>query len=163
MLDRYKKFNDRLSIWMEWVGLVAIMLMILITCVDVIGAKIFLRPVFGAIDIVMLAQLIAIAFAACATLLMGRHVQVEFFVMMLPQKLQAIVDAFIQLLGLGLFAVMAWQLFVYAHLLQITGEVSSTARIPLHFFAYAVALSMIPVCLILLRYFLKSIGLVVKK
>jgi len=148
---------------MEWVGLVAIMLMILITCVDVIGAKIFLRPVFGAIDIVMLAQLIAIAFAVGATLLMGRHVQVEFFVMMLPQKLQAIVDAVIQVLGLGLFILITWQLFVYAHLLRTTGEVSSTARIPLHYFAYAVALSLIPVCLILLYYLLKSIYLVVKK
>ena len=160
MLDRFKKFNARLTIWLEWVGLLAILLMILITCVDVIGAKIFLRPVFGAIDIVTLSQLIAIAFAAGATLLIGRHVQVEFFVILLPKKPQAIVDAFVQLLGLALFLLMIWRLTLYAHAMQITGEVSSTARIPLYFFAYGVALSFIPVCLILLHNFLKSIRMV---
>jgi TRAP-type C4-dicarboxylate transport system permease small subunit len=157
MPDGFKKFNARLSTWMEWVGLIAVLLMILITCVDVIGAKLFLRPVFGAIDIVMIAQLIAITFAAAATLLAGRHVQVEFFMMMLPKKPQAIVDAFVHLVGLGLFALMFWRLMLYARTLQITGEVSSTARIPLHYFAYGVALSFIPVCLILIYNLIQSI------
>jgi TRAP-type C4-dicarboxylate transport system permease small subunit len=160
MLDCFEKINKRVSSWLEWVGLLAVLLMIFITCIDVIGAKLFLRPVFGAIDIVMLAQLIAIAFAAGATLLIGRHVEVEFFVTMLPKKPQALVDAFVQLLGLALFVLMVWRLILYAHALQVTGEVSSTARIPLYYFAYGVALSFTPVCLILLHNFLKSIRMV---
>ncbi len=163
MLDRFEKFNFRLSLWLEWVGLVAIFLMILITCVDVIGAKVFLRPVFGAIDIVMLAQLVAIAFAAGATLLIGKHVQVEFFVMIFPKRWQAVVDAIIQLLGCALFVLIVCRLVLYGYSLQITGEVSSTARIPLHFFAYGVALASVPVCLILFLNFLKSICMVSKK
>jgi len=160
MLERFEKLNSRLSRWLEWLGLVAILLLILITCVDVIGAKVFLKPVFGAIDIVKLAQLIAIAFAVAATLLVGRHVQVEFFVILLPKKIQALVDAFVQLLGFALFVVIVWRMTVYAYLMQVSGEVSSTARIPLFYFAYGVAVSFVPVCLIYLHDFLKSIRVV---
>ncbi len=163
MLDRFKKFNSRLSLWLESVGLLAVFLMILITCIDVMGAKLFLRPVFGALDIVMISQLIAISFAASATLLKGRHVQVEFFVMVLPQKWQAAVDAFIHLLGFGLFALTVWRLIIYAHALQVTGEVTSTARIPLHYFAYSITIPFVSVCLILIYDFLKSIRMVVGK
>ncbi|MBW1721223.1 MAG: TRAP transporter small permease [Deltaproteobacteria bacterium] len=158
MLEQVEKFTRRLSTVLEWVGLVAVMFMVLITCADVLGAKIFLRPVFGAIDLVMLAQLVAISFAASATLLVGKHVQVEFFVMMFPARLKAIVDAFIQLLGFSLFVVIVWRLTVYGYHLQISGEVSSTARIPLYFFAYGAALACLPVCLLLLLHFLKIIG-----
>lgn len=163
MLDRFEKFNYHLSNWLEWIGLVAILLMVTITCADVIGAKIFLRPVFGAIDIVMLAQLVAISFAAGATLIVGKHIEVEFFVMMFPKRLQVVVAAFTHLLGVALFAVIVWRLILYGYALQVTGEVSSTARIPLHYFAYGVALASVPMCLILLHRFLKSIHMVGKK
>ena len=163
MLDRFERFNSRLSNWLEWVGLVAILLMVLITCADVVGAKIFLRPVFGAIDIVMLAQLAAISFAASATLIVGKHIEVEFFVVLFPKRLQAVVAAFTHLLGLALFAAIIWRLILYGYTLQINGEVSSTARIPLHFFAFGVALACVPVCLILVHKFLKSIRMVGNK
>lgn len=163
MLDSFERFNSRLTALLEWVGLLAIFFMILVTCVDVIGAKVFLRPVFGAIDIVMLCQLIAISFAAGATLLTGKHVQVDFFVIILPRRVQAAVDSFIHLLGFALFVSIVWRLILYAYSLQIRGEVSSTARIPLYYFAYGVALACIPVCLILLHDFLKSLATVGKE
>ena len=163
MLDRFGKFNDRLSTWLEWVGLVAILLMILITCVDVVGAKVFLRPVFGAIDLVMIAQLIAISFAASATLLVGKHIEVEFFVAMFPKRVQALVGAFTDLLGLALFVAIVWRMILYGYYLQSVGEVSSTARIPLHFFGYGVALACVPVCLILAHNFLKSLRMMGNK
>ena len=63
MLDKLEKFNGRLSDWFEWIGLAAMLLMMVTTCIDVVGAKIFRWRLFGAIDIVMLSQLVAIAFA----------------------------------------------------------------------------------------------------
>jgi TRAP-type C4-dicarboxylate transport system permease small subunit len=120
----------------------------LITFIDVIGAKLFQRPVLGAIDIVMLAQLLAISFAAASTLLSGRHVQVEFFVMMLPKRVQVMVDFLIHIFCLVLFVLIVWRLTVYGYFLQTGGEISPTAQIPLYPFAYAIALASIPVCLI---------------
>jgi len=162
-LAKFEKFNRSLSGWFEWIGLAGLLVVMFITCIDIIGAKVFLRPVFGALDIVMLGQLVAISFAAAYALILGRHVQVEFFVTMLPRRAQAVIDSIILLLGLALFILIIWRLCVYGYYLQTGGEESATARIPLYPFAYGIALASIPVCLVLLAEFLNAIVRMVKR
>jgi TRAP-type C4-dicarboxylate transport system permease small subunit len=157
MFNKFENFNRQLGDWCEWLGLAALLLMMVITCIDVVGAKVFLRPVLGAIDIVQLSQIVAISFAAGMTLILGRHIQVEFFFNLLPRPVQAISDSVVRLLGLGLFIVIVWRLFVLGRSFQTTGEYTATAYIPLYPFAYAIALACIPVCLVLLLDFLKSL------
>jgi TRAP-type C4-dicarboxylate transport system permease small subunit len=156
-LDKFEKFNKRLSQGAEWVGFFAIFLIVVITCVDVVGAKVFRAPIFGALDFVMLAQLIAISFAVAIALIMGKHVQVEFFVMLLPKRLQSGIDCIVNFLGFVLFIVIVWQLFAYGYGMQVGGEESMTARLPLAPFAYAAAVGLFPVCLIYLHKLLTSI------
>ncbi|UCE33321.1 MAG: TRAP transporter small permease [Deltaproteobacteria bacterium] len=163
MLRKLEEFNRSLSGWFEWIGLGGLLIMMLITCIDVIGAKIFLKPVFGAIDIVMLGQLVAISFANALSLLLGRHVQVEFFVPMLPRRAQAVTDSIVFLLALILFVLIIWRLCVYGYSLQTGGEVSATARIPLSPFAYGIALASVPVCVVFFLEFLNSVIRIVKK
>jgi TRAP-type C4-dicarboxylate transport system permease small subunit len=163
MLDKFEKFNRRLSEGVEWIGFGAIFLMVVLTCVDVVGAKVFRAPVFGALDVVMLAQLIAVSFAVAITLIMGRHVQVTFFVMLLPKRLQSGIDVIVNFLGLGLFIVIVWRLFAYGYGMQLGGEESMTLRIPTAPFAYAAAVGCIPVCLIYLQKLLTAIIKTVKK
>jgi len=156
VLDRLEQFNRRLSAYMEAVALVGFLLMMVVTCVDVIGAKVFLHPLFGSIDIVELSQLVAISFAGASALILGNHVQVEFFMVMLPKRLRAMGDCVVHLLGFFLFALIVWQLYLYGHSLRVAGEVSSTIRIPLYGFAYGFALASVPVCLVLLTRMIKS-------
>lgn len=157
MLDKFEKFNHRLSDWFEWIGLAGMLLMMAITCIDVVGAKVFHWRLFGAIDIVMLSQIVAIAFAASMALILGRHIQVEFFFKILPTRAQAVIDSIVLLLGLGLFILIIWRLCVLGYSFQTSGEHSATAYIPYYPFAYGIALASIPVCLILLLDFLKSL------
>ena len=156
-LDKFEAFNRKLSETIEWVGIIAIVLMMLITTVDVLGAKLFKLPIFGALDMMMILQLVAMSFAVAITLVFNRHVQVDFFVMLLPKRVQALVDCLVNLLGLFLFVLIVWQLILYGHDLQTGGEVSSTARIPFHPFTYGAALACVPVCLIYICGFLSSV------
>jgi len=148
---------------MEWIGVFAYLLVMVITCVDVLGAKLFRTPVYGAIDIVMLAQLLAISFAASVTLIVGRHIQVEFFSLLLPKRLQIIINCIVHLLGFVLFLLIVWRLFVFGYSFQTGGEETATASIPLYPFVYGAAVACIPVCLIFLHHFIESIIKVVKK
>lgn len=157
MLNKFENFNRRLSGWCEWLGIAAMLLMMVITCIDVVGAKIFKLPILGAIDIVQLSQIVAISFAASMTLILGRHIQVEFFYNLLPPRAQAVIDSAVPLLGLGLFIVIIWRLFVLGLSYQNTGEYTATAYIPVYPFAYAIAIACIPVCLLLLLEFFKSL------
>ena len=156
-LEKFERFNRTISGWVEWIGLFALLLMMILTCVDVVGAKVFRAPVFGTIDIVMIAQLIAISFAIAMALILGRHVQVEFFVPLLPKRVRHIVDCIVHFLGFALFVLIVWRLFTYGYSLQTGGEESMTARITLHPFAYGAAVACIPVCLVFLHRLIDSI------
>ena len=163
MMARFERYVEVFSTWLAWIGFTALVIMMTITCIDVVGAKLFLRPVFGAIDIVMLAQLVAIAFGGSATLILGRHVQVEFFMLLLPERVKAVVDAFVYLLCFALFALIVWRLVIYGHIMQTGGETSSTARIPLYPLAYSISFACIPLSLKLFLEIIKSILKAAKK
>ncbi|MEJ2156727.1 MAG: TRAP transporter small permease [Desulfobacteraceae bacterium] len=157
ILDNFKRFNEKVSTGFEWFGLAAFLLMMLLTTVDVIGAKLFLRPVDGSLDLMMILQLVAMSLALGTSYITGRHVQVEFFTPLLPKLVQRINRCFIRSLMLLLFIVMTWQLFVYGNDLKLYGEVSSTIRIPLYPFTYAAAVAFIPACLAALAKWIQAI------
>lgn len=163
MLDKFENLNTRLSRWCEWLSIAALVLMMAITCIDVVGAKVFRWRLPGAIDIVMLAQLVTIAFAAGMTLIKGRHISVEFFIKLLPQRVQNVVDSIVLLLLLGLFSLIIWQLIVLGYSFQTSGEYSATIYIPYYPFAYGIAIAIVPVWLIILLQFIKSLTKSVQK
>lgn len=163
MLDKIEKLNARICKGCEWIAVAAMLLMVAITCIDVLGAKVFKFPTPGSIDIVMLAQLVAISFAAGITMIEGRHIQVEFFVNILPRRLQYIIDSIVLFLGLALFSAIIWRVCVLGYSFQTSGEYSATIYIPYYPFAYGIALASIPVWLILLVQFLKSLAKSVNK
>jgi len=157
VLDKFERFNHRLSDWFEWIGLAGLLVMMAITCIDVVGAKVFRSPLLGSMDIVQLAQIVAVAFAASMALILGRHIQVEFVFNRLPRRAQAVINSIILLLGLGLFIIIVWRLCVLGYSFQTAGESSPTIYIRYYPFAYGIALACIPVCLVFFLGFLKSL------
>jgi TRAP-type C4-dicarboxylate transport system permease small subunit len=134
-----------------------------LTVADIIGIKLFRHPVPGAIELVAFLGVVVTAFAIAFTQVRRGHIQVEFFVMRLPEHARAGVIALVSLLGIALFALLAWQSFEFGQSLQASGEVSMTQRIPFYPFVYALTFCCIPICLVLLADFLKSVTKAVKK
>jgi TRAP-type C4-dicarboxylate transport system permease small subunit len=163
VLDKFEKFNQRISGWFEWVGMAGLLLVMLVTCVDVIGNKFFGSPLRGTLDMVQLFQLVAVSFACASTLIIGRHVKVEFLVTKLPRRAQAITISLVSLLELGLFILIIWRLLVLAHTFQTSGEYTASAHIPVYPFVYGAALACIPVCLVFIHELISSLARVVKR
>ena len=157
MLNKLEEFNRRLSAWFEWIGVVGMLLMVLITCIDVIGAKVFNSPLLGAIDIVELAQIVALSFANSMTLIVGRHIRVEFVFNKLSRNTQNLVNTIVNFLLLVLFIIIIWRVIVHGYSFQSSGEYSMTAYIPYHPFTYGIAIACIPVLLTFLIVFIKSL------
>ena len=157
MLKKLEKINQRVSGWFEWIGIAALLIIMVVTFVDVVGAKIFTWRVPGAIDIVMVSQTVAIAFAAAMLLILGRHVRVTFFIDRLPKRAQGVIEIIIHILELGLFILIVWRLFVFGYYMQTGGEGTMTIRIPLYPFGYGLAAALIPVCLVILLRLINSI------
>lgn len=132
---------------MEAIGVLALIVTMAITFTDVIGAKVFLMPVPGSIDMVMMAQIVAISFGAMSTLIACGHVSVEFFLMKMPKTIKKLIIFFIEMLCLILFLLICWRLAIYGYQVYHEGEVSPTAHIPLYPFAFGITLAMIPLCI----------------
>ena len=141
MLDKIEEFNRHLSACFEWIGMAGMLLMMLITCIDVIGAKVFNSPFLGAIDIVELSQVIALSFANSMTLLTDRHIRVEFVFNKLSQNTQNLISTVINFIEMVLFIIIIWRVIVLGYSFHSSGEYSMAAYIPYHPFTYAIAIS----------------------
>jgi len=137
--------------------------MLSLTVADVITVKLFKLPIPGAIEIVALLGVVVIAFALAYTYALGGHIRVEFLVMRLPRRAQASISVFILMLGLALFAALAWRSYDFARVLQTTGEVSMTQGIPFYPFVQGIALCSPLVCLLLLLELLRSVKKAMEK
>ncbi|OGA19430.1 MAG: hypothetical protein A3G25_07290 [Betaproteobacteria bacterium RIFCSPLOWO2_12_FULL_63_13] len=163
MLEKFETFNEAVSRWVAWIGFAAVFFMVVLTCVDVVGTKLFRLPVPGSLDIMMLLQLIGVSFAAATTLITDRHVSVEFFVVLLPKRAQALIDCIVQLLCLLLFVLIVWRLITHGYHLQTGREETPTIQVAIAPFSYAAALAIVPVCLVYLQRTLGSILRLVNK
>jgi len=159
MFKGIEKLTRAVSVWFERAGIVAMLLMLTATCVDVIGTKCFGSPFLGAIDIVTLSQVVAIAFAVAIAQISGRHISMEFLLASLPERSQAAIDTLIYLLQALFFAVIVWRVFRLGLSLRAAGEVSATLFVPLYPFLIAVAIGFIPITVVCL---LNSVNAAVK-
>jgi len=132
-----RRFARRAAFVSETVGVYAVLFILALTVVDVIGAKVFLRPVRGSTELVGFAQLVAIAGGMAMACFAGRHVALEFVVDKLPKPAQRFVQALVGALGIVLFGLLAWQSFLYGRALSVSGQLAATARLPFWPFAYA--------------------------
>ncbi|MGB9627682.1 MAG: TRAP transporter small permease [Thermodesulfobacteriota bacterium] len=152
------KFIRSFSHSIEWFGMIGILLMFLVNLVDVVGAKLFLWPVPGATEVISFSQVLAIAPSIAFTLLLGRHIRVEFILDRFPKRIRAAITSISSFLSFVLFALILWQSYLYGVSLQKAGEIGSTSHIPFYPFAYLIAFCCVPVCLAFLMEVLKSLN-----
>jgi TRAP-type C4-dicarboxylate transport system permease small subunit len=140
----------------------AIVIMMLLTCVDVVlrlavtlhtrlGWAILrpFRPIPGTYELVCFLGLIAAAFAMAHTSVEEGHVSVNFFTRLLPKRGQAGFEVGTGLLSLFFFGIIAWRSYEYAIKVKEWNEVSMTLRLPYYPFAYGIAFSALTVSLVL--------------
>jgi TRAP-type C4-dicarboxylate transport system permease small subunit len=163
IIERIERFTNTLSKWLNWVAGIGLVGMLGLIVSDVIGIKLFNNPIPGAIEITAFLGVVVTAFAIAYTHITRGHIKVEFFIIRLPARVQVIIASFVFLLGIILFALLAWRSYEYGRILQVTGEVSMTQGIPFYPFVYALAFCCIPVCLVLLVELTKSVLKAVKK
>jgi TRAP-type C4-dicarboxylate transport system permease small subunit len=144
------RWADRLGVWWEWAGVAGVVVMVAVTCLDVLGAKLFLMPVPGATEIISLAQVTTMAFAVAATQRHRGHISVEMFVTGMNPRLRSLTRAFTAFLGLTLFSVLVVEAVRLGNEYLRAGEVTATVRIPFYPFAYLFGMALVPMAMMLL-------------
>jgi TRAP-type C4-dicarboxylate transport system permease small subunit len=157
VVERLEKFASSSSSWLNWMAGVGMVAMLALIVADIVGIKAFQQPVPGGIEVVAFLGVVVTAFAIAYTQAQRGHIHVDFLTMRLPKRAQAGVTAFVSLLGLALFVLLAWRSIDFGRVLQTSGEVSMTQGMPFYPFVYAIAFCCIPICLLLITDFLKSV------
>jgi TRAP-type C4-dicarboxylate transport system permease small subunit len=156
--DGLDKFAREFSGYLEWVGVIGFLLMFMVNLVDVVGAKVFTMPLRGSVELISFSQIVAMAPAVAFTLVLGRHIRVDFIVDRFPRRIRAAIGVISSAVSLLLFILILWQSYLYGASLQKSGEIGSTSFLPLFPFAYLIAFCSIPVCLVFLVEVLRSLN-----
>ena len=133
---------------MNYLAAICVMAMMMLTCADVV-LRLFKHPILGTYELVGLFGALTIALAIPATTLNKGHVAVDFVVDKLPPSGRKICTIITTLLSIFLFALIAWQSFLYANILRSTGEVTLSLQMPFYPIVYAISAAALLVCIVL--------------
>jgi TRAP-type C4-dicarboxylate transport system permease small subunit len=145
-----------------WVAGGAIVLMMLLTCADIV-LRLFRMPIPGTYEVVCFLGAVAVAFAMAHTSNEKGHVAVSLVVRLLPNRVQGVIEIITGIFVLILFILIAWRSVLYAESLRVTREVSLTLKLPFYPFIYGIAVSAAIVCLVKVADIYKSFLKVLNK
>jgi TRAP-type C4-dicarboxylate transport system permease small subunit len=158
VLNTLDRFITRVARILFYVGVVLLMGMLVLIVGDVIGIKIFSRPIPGGIEYVSFLSVLMIGSCVAYTQVKRAHVAVDFIIDKFPRRVTLIMNALTMLASVGLFVLLALYSVKYGNKLRAAGEVSMTREIALYPFVYAMAFCFAVTLLVLVRDFVKSIA-----
>lgn len=148
---------ERASDALRVVGICCLMGMTFLTCIDVVGRK-FNHPIPGSVELVGFMATMAVALALPYTHQARAHIGVELLVRMLSKKVQTLIDLIMSVVSVLLFALVTWQMVLYARTIQQSGTVSMSLELPEHLLIYCTAFCCLIFTLTILRDIFRLVG-----
>lgn len=137
-------------------GALLLTLMMLLTVIDVI-LRYLGRPITGTFEMMSFAGALVTGFALAQTSLDGAHVNVDLLTQAVSSRTKNGIEIFNRLLGIGIFALLAWSLSDKGNDLYKTGEVSLTLHVPYYPVAYGLSFCCLVECMVLFAAILEII------
>jgi TRAP-type C4-dicarboxylate transport system permease small subunit len=134
---------------MLWISAVAIASIVVLTVCDVVLRR-FRMPIAFTYEVVVLLGAVAIGFSVPQTTLDKSHVLMDFIIEKVSERWQKTLYVITRCLGIGMFAVFAWRMFVLAGNFKKLGEVTPILQIPVYPVAFSVGACFVVECLVLL-------------
>ncbi len=149
-MSKIEALLDRIIDGMRIIGAACLVGMTMLTCIDVVG-RFFSRPIFGSVEIVGFLATLTIALSLPYTHHMRGHIGVEIIVRLFPARIQTVIEVVTGVLGLFLFSLVTWRMFVYAGTMRASGEVSMNLQFPEYTIIYAASFCFLVFTLEILR------------
>ncbi|MBP2076048.1 TRAP transporter small permease [Oceanobacillus polygoni] len=130
-----EKLITKLNTGLLYVAQVVLIIMVFLVTADVLGRWLFSQPITGAVELTELGLSMVIFLSIAYTHLKEEHISIDFLVERLPEKVQWIVEALINLIIMVLMVLMALSLFWYAERLFTSGTVTGDLGLPIYLFA----------------------------
>lgn len=105
--------------------------------------RVFTKPIGGVVEIASWLAAIVTAFSLGTSQINKVHVHIDLLFNKFGRRTQKVVSVFCNLLAIGFFSMLMYQLILYALHLNQTGVLSNTMRIPFYPFVIAVSIGFI--------------------
>ncbi len=119
------------------IGGAALTFMMFLTVADVL-LRAGGHPILGTYELVSLSLAIVVGFSIPKVSLDRGHVYMEILLEKLSRRDKAIMNTFTRILGIVLFAIIGYNLFIIGNEFHASGEVSSTLKLPFFPISYFV-------------------------
>ena len=156
------KLLDQIADKMKLIGAALLVIMMLLTCVDVVG-RLFRHPVFGSIELMSLMGAVAVAMSLPFTHIAKGHIGVEIVITKLPRTLRTLIELVTGLLSLVLFGIVTWKMFEYSLKMMESGEVSMNLGLPEYLIIAVVGIGFVFFSLAIVKNIADNIGELVGK
>ncbi|MBI5521176.1 MAG: TRAP transporter small permease [Desulfarculus sp.] len=148
-MSGFIRLVENLCRYLYWVAGASLASMMFLTVADVV-LRLFKRPILGTYELVGFLGALTIGFAIPQTSLDRGHVLMDFLTERLKGLGGRALYVATRLLGVGLFAIIAWNLFLMGNDLLDKSEVSLTLHLPQYPLAYGIAFCCLVQCLVLI-------------
>jgi len=115
---------------------------------NIVMRNVFKQPIMGTVEIVglLIATGLGLAMANCEML--GGNIGMDIDLPW-PSRVKRIIDIAKYIIALGFWAIVVWQIFVYASASYVNGRVTATASIPIAPFIFILAFNVFCLCVVL--------------
>lgn len=131
--------------------------------INILMRRMFNKPFVGAYDLVSVLILIAVVLALGNCAIQKGHIAIDFIVERFPLWLQKLIDITMNLASLIFLALFTYHTAKHAYLTAISGDVTSTLKIPHYPFIYIASLGYLLLCVIILVDLMNIVKDVIKR
>jgi TRAP-type C4-dicarboxylate transport system permease small subunit len=157
VVNLVEKYLSQVSKWLYWIAGAGLIGMLALVVADIVGIKALSRPIPGGIEVTAFLGVVVVGFAIAFVQVLHGHIQVDFIIMKLPPRARAAIEILTTFLGIAFFIILAWRSLDYGRIVQTTGEVSMTQRIPFYPFIYGLAFCYLVTFLVLILELIKVV------
>ena len=153
-----QKVIDPIVRWVNNAGVVILALMMLLTVADVTLRYFFNKPILGSYELTELMMAVLAAFTIGYAALLKAHVNVDLLLIRLPERFQAVIGIFTNLICVVFFALMLWRNMYQSSVLREANSVSPALTIPEFPFLFLMGIGFGILALVFLLHLLESLA-----
>jgi tripartite ATP-independent transporter DctM subunit len=148
--DRINTTLESSSKYLNYLSMLALSGMMFLTAGDVIGRYLLKRPITGAFEITQYLMVILAFMAVAYTAVNKGHVSVDILTSRFSSKMQGIIGFITNLIGFGMFGLLAWRSVITALAYWKEGRADSILGVPTAPFIFVIVVGTTLLSLVLL-------------
>lgn len=158
IIGRYTRIVSSTGRGLNWVSMVLLGILTLLSLIDVLGRTMFNAPIPGGYELTELVLSLLVAFGLGNSELLKKHVRVDLLMSTLSTRVRKKFDMFHNLISCGIFLLLGYRNIMHGLHLHKVGTTSGLLHIPLMPFVLVLGIGFVVIGAVFLSEFFDDMG-----